>query len=599
MAIKKIGISTEWATYEELKQRCVVAQGWDDSGDLSFLWDKENEENIDKFLNLFTGGVPKGKNAFSNIFRQIKSGDIVLAFEGNTVKGICEMPEDFVYFYDDDAENYRNCLFPVRWVDWDSFCPDPKLRSCGGQGVKGIENCNLEDVNNYINRNWEKYKKKHNIDAQPEEQAEKLKLLHEQMPEKIKKSREYYYNKLKNQNIMDLNQEYTNLLLTNKNIILTGAPGTGKTYKTAEIALQILGKADIDFSDRKAVMTAYKQAEKEGLIKFTTFHQSMDYEEFVEGLKPDCDIDGNITYSVKPGIFKRLCQDTEEQGSIAQLDKAIEQFKELCSEKTQEVKTVTGVAFSVSYRGGITFRVRSENSQAEQGHDFPANIENIRRLYAEDTTGTYNIPYVRGILNHLKNTYNISPYKIVQNQKYVLIIDEINRGNISKIFGELITLLEKDKRLGAENEICVKLPYSQETFGVPSNLYIIGTMNTADRSIGHIDYAVRRRFAFVPLKADRRIIENHNYENDDTKQRALNVFDSIKEFIKEKINTDLDAEDLMIGHSYFLCETTDDLKMRLEYEIIPLIGEYEKDGIILITGKEDFKSKIIEWKTML
>jgi 5-methylcytosine-specific restriction protein B len=183
-------------------------------------------------------------------------------------------------------------------------------------------------------------------------------------------------------------------------------------------------------------------------------------------------------------------------------------------------------------------------------------------------------------------------------QNYVLIIDEINRGNISKIFGELITLLEKDKRINEENEITVTLPYSQEKFGVPSNLYIIGTMNTADRSIGQIDYALRRRFAFVSLKSDKSVLENYDKYKDDAKNKAISLFDTIQTFIIEHINEDLDAEDLMIGHSYFLCETEDNLKQRLEYEILPLIKEYEKDGIIMV-DKKDLNDKITEWTALL
>ncbi|MDR3246846.1 MAG: AAA family ATPase [Prevotellaceae bacterium] len=390
--------------------------------------------------------------------------------------------------------------------------------------------------------------------------------------------------------------KFINLLNSKKNLILTGAPGVGKTYKTAEIALSILGKDISKYADRKALINDYKQAVKDGYIAFTTFHQSLDYEEFVEGLKPNCD-DGNVSYSVEAGIFKQMCKSAIEKGSTDSLDKAIEQFKSDCSEEVKKVKNRSGYEFSVSYRGGKTFGVRSDKSEAEEGRDFPANIEAIKQLYSGNDSGIYNKTYVWGILEYLKETYQIQPYKNdASNKNYILIIDEINRGNISKIFGELITLLEKDKRLGEENEITVTLPYSQDTFGVPSNLYIIGTMNTADRSIGQIDYALRRRFAFVALQADRIVIEQ-NIEDQTTKDKTLALFDAIYHFISENINEDLDAEDLMIGHSYFLCKTEDDLKRRLEYEIVPLIREYAKDGIIM-ADKKTLNDEIKKWETL-
>ena len=391
-----------------------------------------------------------------------------------------------------------------------------------------------------------------------------------------------------------------NLVQANKNLILTGAPGTGKTYKTAEIAVALIDGLNKLPNKRVDVMNRYKTLINEKQIAFTTFHQSLDYEEFIEGLKPELDDNTKeMTYQVKEGIFKEICERAKEKTSMASLNDAIEQFKESCSENIVKVKNKSGTEFSVTYRGGKTFRVRSDNSEAEEGRDFPANIDAIKKMYQGNEDGIYNKTYVWGILKYLRENYSVTNYSIDNtDKKYLLIIDEINRGNISKIFGELITLLEKDKRIGEENEITVTLPYSQETFGVPSNLFIIGTMNTADRSIGHIDYAIRRRFSFLSLKSDRNVISSYDKYDNGTKEKAENLFDEIKDFISSYINADLDAEDLMIGHSYFLCKTADDLKMRLEFEMIPLIEEYEKDGIIMLE-KSAMKTKFEEWKALL
>ena len=180
-------------------------------------------------------------------------------------------------------------------------------------------------------------------------------------------------------------------------------------------------------------------------------------------------------------------------------------------------------------------------------------------------------------------------------QNYILIIDEINRGNVSKIFGELITLLEADKRLGGDHPIKVTLPYSKESFGVPSNLYIIGTMNTTDRSVGNIDYAVRRRFAFVTLKADRQILVNKYGE----KSKQVQLFDAVFAFLNDdKKHPDMDIEDLMVGHSYFMADDDNELKLKLKYEIIPLIREYSKDGIVNVK-KDELEKAFDDWKTAI
>ena len=175
---------------------------------------------------------------------------------------------------------------------------------------------------------------------------------------------------------------------------------------------------------------------------------------------------------------------------------------------------------------------------------------------------------------------------------YILIIDEINRGNVSKIFGELISLLEADKRVGGDHPLTVTLPYSKESFSVPSNLYIIGTMNTTDRSVGSIDYAVRRRFAFVTLEAD---------ENKVPEGNARNLFNAVKNFLN-KSKYDMDIEDLMVGHSYFM--DANNLQMKWQYEILPLLMEYHKDGIIKESplkafSEEDVKKVKVDYKLFI
>ena len=278
----------------------------------------------------------------------------------------------------------------------------------------------------------------------------------------------------------------TQIAITKKNIILQGAPGTGKTYNTAELALSIIGE---DF-DTQTLMSKYNALRDGGQIEFVTFHQSMDYEDFIEGLKPSIE-NGVITYKVEDGVFKRICQKAKE--------------------------------------------------------------------------------------NPEKN--------------YVLIIDEINRGNVSKIFGELISLIEVDKRTGSEegHPLTARLPYSKgEPFGVPSNLYIIGTMNTTDRSVGSVDYAIRRRFAFFTLKSDRTIVEN-SYSDEKERNEAVLLFNAVRNYI-QKTKTDMDADDLMVGHSYFMYNKGEGLQQKWDYAILPLLTEYYKDGICSKNPEKDMRS---------
>jgi 5-methylcytosine-specific restriction endonuclease McrBC GTP-binding regulatory subunit McrB len=221
------------------------------------------------------------------------------------------------------------------------------------------------------------------------------------------------------------------------------------------------------------------------------------------------------------------------------------------------------------------------------------SMTNINKSIRKEIGGC-NASYYWAVAHYLLETIDVDYCDVIP-QNYVLIIDEINRGNVSKIFGELITLLEADKRIGGDHPIRVTLPYSKESFGVPSNLYIIGTMNTTDRSVGNIDYAVRRRFAFATLKADRELVEQNSIPE------AVVLFDAVESFIK-KHKIDMDFEDLMVGHSYFFAKDVSELELKWQYEILPLLNEYIKDGIVnakTIKSNMSIADFIGEWNPVI
>lgn len=396
------------------------------------------------------------------------------------------------------------------------------------------------------------------------------------------------------------------LLQSKHNIILQGAPGTGKTYNTAAIALAALDVTDVDLNDHKAVMKRYDSLLGDQIF-FTTFHQSLDYEDFVEGLKPhvQTDADGNsigVTYEPEDGIFKRACNavQTDQSKDIVEcIDDYLQKIKGY--QNKREIPTVTGRSSLYVWwkEGNSTVSSRSTNSTSSRGEEYtpsPLNIEKIKLQALGKGCENNWQSYAQAFIEAVKREYHATTDKPV-----VLIIDEINRGNVSKIFGELITLLESDKRSNGNHPIKVMLPYTKGEFGVPSNLYIIGTMNTTDRSTGTLDYALRRRFAFVTLKSQDSVIKKYYSDagNDELGSVAVALFDDIKKFIEnpKHLCGDMSIDDLMVGHSYFMAESEEELQDKVEFEILPLINEYINDGILNVKN-EDKKTAFDAWRSL-
>lgn len=495
-------------------------------------------------------------------FKTIPNGNIVLVRKGSQVLALCQIiGENFIS--DTLSKKYVNANFrKVRILAWASEYKQPRTRLFS-QGT--FSSCR---------KGTEQYG--------------------------------YIASWLKYMNDIAYLDKCANLLKKKHNMILQGAPGTGKTYNTAAIALKALGINDVDMTDHKAVMKRYDSLLGDQIF-FTTFHQSLDYEDFVEGLKPhvQTDVDGNsigVTYEPEDGIFKRACNavQTDQSKDIVEcIDDYLQKIKGY--QNKREIPTVTGRSSLYVWwkEGNSTVSSRSTNSTSSHGEEYtpsPLNIEKIKLQALGKGCENNWQSYAQAFIEAVKREYHATTDKPV-----VLIIDEINRGNVSKIFGELITLLESDKRSNGNHPIKVMLPYTKGEFGVPSNLYIIGTMNTTDRSTGTLDYALRRRFAFVTLKSQDSVIKKYYSDagNDDLGSVAVALFADIKKFIEnpKHLCGDMSIDDLMVGHSYFMAESEEELQDKVEFEILPLINEYINDGILNVKNEEK-KTAFDAWRSL-
>lgn len=333
-----------------------------------------------------------------------------------------------------------------------------------------------------------------------------------------------------------------NLHTTKKNIILYGPPGTGKTYSTKELSLKIKGQY---FNGDDEKNQKFKDCLKQNSIVFTTFHQSVSYEEFIEGIKPVVD-GGNITYKVQDGLFKKI--------SYAALSQQL---------------GITNIG-SLNVQNDIINKIFSLDAKDISRYEL------LKKVVIQRIDGIKDHSNLQELFDKYKKKSVETPLTVEDTEpkkdKFVLIIDEINRGNVSQIFGELITLIEDDKRYSETNEIRVVLPYSGEVFVVPNNLWIIGTMNTADRSAEALDTALRRRFIFIEMLVNYSTIDIDFDANNST----YNVGELLK-IINDRIYI-LKGKDFEIGHSYFMgiqpptnSKAINDI---LIYNILPLLQEY-------------------------
>lgn len=390
------------------------------------------------------------------------------------------------------------------------------------------------------------------------------------------------------------------------NQILYGPPGTGKTYHTIDKALEILGENLASRHEKKAKFDEYV---KNGQIVFTTFHQSYGYEEFVEGIKPIIDNDENsqeLKYEIKNGVFKELCDkslknyiSSIQNENETDLDKLIFEFANYINQNYLD----KGNEFPLENKVNIK-KILLNSKDEYRSFLLGGSIKSPQRLTIDVIKRDY-LDFINGRILSFKDikpkydsqsdyhgnaTYYFMFYKKLkefeglQNEKfkikkdnlkpYIIIIDEINRGNVSKIFGELITLIEPSKRIGESEGLKVTLPYSGEKFGVPKNVYIVGTMNTADRSITSLDTALRRRFEFVEMMPDAEELEKSKYKDVNLKK--------LLEAINTRIEYLLDREKT-IGHAFFIgVENLNNLKNVFQNKIIPLLQEYFYNDYALI-----------------
>lgn len=526
--------------WEEFYNDGIMAIGWDKIGDIRQY---TNRKQIKKALVDKYGGEGSKKNDVSandDFLNKMKVGDVIIVKKGRSeLLGYGIVTSD--YIYDDAREENIN----LREVDW-------KLRGRWEINHPMITKT-LTDITTYAtdDPNYDTYYER------------LLGIMKEEMSEKITTSKMNYP----------------------LNTIFYGPPGTGKTYNTVLRAAEIIEDRKIEDYD-EAIKIFNDNRHKQ--LEFITFHQNYSYEDFIQGIRPDTDDNEVLTFEKRDGIFKKIADRAlknlkeSEAPTIPKksFEDAFNQFIfPLAEGEVEEIEVkMTRVSYYITAvtDKSIDFR------KASGGTAHTLSITTLNRMYDAESVleirglTSYYAPLLKELLKIGKDSS--SRKEVVEKKNYVIIIDEINRANISRVFGELITLIEVDKRSHGQIPLETKLP-SGDKFMVPSNLYIIGTMNTADKSIALLDIALRRRFEFEAM-----------YPLYDIKDKTINDAEILKKLNDRIIETK--GHDFQIGHSFFMGSNGDtyDLNKTMNNKVIPLLLEYymndekEVKGILLAAG---------------
>lgn len=399
--------------------------------------------------------------------------------------------------------------------------------------------------------------------------------------------------------------KYSSILLESRNIIFRGAPGTGKSFLAKEIAADIISDG---LYDKASLLPPEMQKQME----FVQFHPSYDYSDFVEGLKPKVNDDGSMGFELKEGIFKKFVsrarKNYEEANKTLDIVKkeqsvrdAIEDFFSGIELGVDIFKTITNNEFLITSFDDEHIYISIPNNPSV--NKLTLNLDEIRKMLEADqefvkikditlffgknfATQAYSYDFaIYKAIKEKQKTAPLTEIKQESKKRYIFIIDEINRGDISKIFGELFYSIDPGNR-GKDGEILTQ--YSnlhadpKDKFYIPENVYIIGTMNDIDRSVDSFDFAMRRRFRFIEIKPDERMDMLSALQNEDLKNDAIRRMTTLNEAIVK--TPDLN-ENYQIGASYFLkLKTLTPDQLWTDY-LKPLLqeyihGMYDEDGIM-------------------